>query len=94
MAAIDLEDIKRGLRIDNAYSDELIQTYIDSAVAALSVTVGPTQNETEAYGKLKKTYVQEYVRSLFFEVNTTRICNALQMQMQALNSIQEEETLD
>ncbi len=94
MAGIALEDIKRGLRIDNEYSDELIQTYIDSAVSALFVTVGKGL-ETEDYNKLKKAYVQEYVRGLFFELDTERIINTLQAQMEAMVSIyQEEETLD
>lgn len=97
MTAIGLEDIKRGLRIDNTYSDELIQTYIDSSIAALFVTVGRDLPNNLEFQKLKKTYVQEYVRALFFEKSTERITDALQVQMEAMIKISdksEEETLD
>ncbi len=86
MAAISLEQVKENLRIDNDYSDLIIQGYIDSAIAALSSTIGYTSDTLVLleFDKLMTTYVNEYVRGLFFEKDNERMLNVMQTQLEAM----------
>lgn len=86
-----LAEIKKALRIDNSFSDTIIQQTMNSGQAALFSTIGynadleePNTSDSVKFNKLLKTYVTEYVRSLYFQVDNQRLLDAVQTQMETL----------
>lgn len=86
-----LAEVKKALRIDNSFSDTIIQQTMDSGQAALFSTIGynadleePNISDDTKFNRLLKTYVTEYVRSLYFQVDNSKLLDAIQSQMETL----------
>lgn len=86
-----LAEVKKALRIDNSFSDTIIQQTMDSGQAALFSTIGynadmekPNTSDATKFNRLLKTYVTEYVRSLYFQVDNSKLLDAIQSQMETL----------
>ena len=84
---ITLADVKYRLRIDNEFNDAQIEALMSTAVAALKPSIGydsASSTTDSKFDTLLDTYVVEYVRALYFQIDNGRVLDALQMQMQAL----------
>lgn len=85
-----LEVLKQSLRIDGNYNDFHLLSLMESAKASLKTTIGydgdsELEDET-AFNKLQDTFITEYVRGLYFQLDNQKTLDALQMQLQSFIS--------
>jgi len=79
-----LAEIKKALRIDNSFSDAIIQNLMDSGKTALFSNIGydadltePNTTDPTKFNRLLKTYIAEYVRSLYFGIDNSKVLDAV-----------------
>ena len=91
-----LAEVKKALRIDNTFSDSIIQQIMDSGESSLFVTIGydtdalePNVSDQDKFERLLKVYIVEYVRSLYFQIDNQKALDAIQTQMEALVVVEE-----
>ncbi len=86
---ITLADVKHRLRIDNNFNDTQIQALMYAAESSLKATIGYDQASSYTDAKFEKlfdTFVCEYVRALYFQIDNQRMLDVMQAQLQALIS--------
>lgn len=82
-----LEVLKQSLRIDGNYNDFHISSLMESAKASLKATIGYNEDseleDSTAFNQLQDTFITEYVRGLYFQIDNQKTLDALQMQLQS-----------